>query len=344
MSRTGRTRAGRRALLVLVASASACWHASVPGVSGRVDVAPPGADAVELTYLGVGGWIFRRGGDLLVAAPLFSNPSFVRTGMAAIRSDTVAVDGGMAPYDVAAASAILVGHAHYDHLMDVPRVALRHAPAAVILGSRTVRNTLGTWSGVGERVVEVDSLAGDEHRPGTWVELSPGLRVLPLRSHHAAHFDGHTLYQGTTDEPRTGEPRWASEWLDGPTYAFLVDFLAADGTVSFRIYYQDAVAAPPRGFAPAEVVRERPVDVAIFVPATFDQVDWHPEAFVANLRPRWVVLGHWENFFVPPSSPTRSIMLTDLDHFRSRLRRVFSGESWLPEIGTLFRFPVAPGG
>ena len=85
---------------------------------------------------------------------------------------------------------------------------------------------------------------------------------------------------------------------------------------------------------------ERPVDVAILVPATFDQVDWDPEAFVLNLRPRWVLLGHWENFFVPPEEPTRSIMLTDLGHFQDRLARVFDGESWLPDLGTEFRFPV----
>jgi hypothetical protein len=315
-----------------------------PGISGSVDVAPTGAEVVEMTYLGVGGWIFRRGEDQVVAAPLFTNPSFLRTGLTGIRSDTAVVNEHMAPYDVSGAVAILAGHAHYDHLMDVPQVARRHAPRAVILGSATVKNTLGTWSGVADRVVLIDSLAGDQDHAGIWIDVSPRVRILPLRSHHAPHFDGYTLYQGTTDHPRATEPRWATEWLDGPTYAFLVDFLDPDGTVAFRIHYQDAVAAPPRGFAPDTLMDRRPVDVAVFVPATFDQVDWHPEAFVANLRPRWVLLGHWENFFVPPSSPTRSVMFTDLGHFQDRLHRVFAGESWLPEIGTVFRFPLAPKG
>lgn len=343
MTRRG-TPAARAALLAALLAASGtapgCWRAVTPDVRGVVDVAPAGAEAVRLTYLGVGGWIFRRGADVVVAAPLFSNPSFVRTGLAGIRSDSAAVDAGMAPYDVSGAAAILVGHAHYDHLMDVPRVARRHAPGAAILGSRVARNTLGTWSGVAERVVEVDSLAADVDDPGAWIALTPTLRVLPLRSHHAPHFDGYTLYQGTTDRPLAVEPGSAREWLDGPTYAFLVDFLDGAGGVAFRIYYQDAVAAPPRGFAPAALMAERPVDVAILVPATFDQVDWHPEAFVQNLSPRWVLLGHWENFFVPPSSPPRSIFLTDLGHFRSRLAHVFQGRSWLPGAGAAFRFPV----
>lgn len=333
-----------RAVVVLTAAVlptAACWHAAKPGVSGTVDIAPPGAtDVVRLTYLGVGGWIMERGDAQVVAAPLFSNPSFVRTGLAEIHSDTAAVNRHMAPYDVSDAEAILVGHAHYDHLMDVPQVARRWAPHATILGSRTVAYTLGTWSGVADRVRVVNDLAGDVDHPGQWIDVGRGVRVMALLSDHAPHFEGYTLYQGTRDRPLEEEPGLATEWLDGPTYAFLVDFLDPDGTVAFRIYYQDAVAAYPRGLAPEALMRERGVDVAILVPATFDQVDWAPEAFVQNLRPRWVLLGHWENFFVPPEKPTRSIMLTDIGHFQDRLSRVFDGESWLPDLGTEFTFPV----
>ena len=110
--------------------------------------------------------------DQVLTGPLFTNPSLLRTGLAAIHSDTVAVDRGLAPYDVSHAAAILVGHAHYDHLMDVPRVARHFAPRAVILGSTTVRNTLGTWSGLMDRVRVVDDSAGTVERDGpsgsTW--------------------------------------------------------------------------------------------------------------------------------------------------------------------------------
>lgn len=307
--------------MALLGSSVACWRATRPEVSGSVDLAPPGADAVTFTYLGVGGWIIERGDVQILAAPLFTNPSFLRTGITSIRSDTALVSSHMAPYDVSRARAILVGHAHYDHLMDVPQVARRHAPTARILGSETVRNTLGTWSGLMDRVDLLEEHAADQMNAGTWMDMGAGLRVLPLRSKHAPHFEGLTLYQGTTDEPFTSEPRWATEWLDGPTFAFLIDFLDPDGSVAFRVYYQDAVVQYPLGFAPQALMAERPVDVAIFVPATFDQVEWHPEAFVENLRPRWVLLGHWEDFFRPPDESTQSILLTDIGHFRDRLRK-----------------------
>jgi hypothetical protein len=142
------------------------------------------------------------------------------------------------------------------------------------------------------------------------------------------------------DEPRTEEPAWASEWLEGQTFSYIVDFMASADSVAFRVYYQDAVSPAPSGFAPDELIRERPVDVAILVPSTFDQVEWHPEAFIENLRPHWVLLGHWEDFFRPMEDDTKSIRLTDLSHFEGRLERVFDGEWWRPEKRTEFRFPV----
>ena len=222
--------------------------------------------------------------------------------------------------------------------MDVPRIALEHAPGARILGSRTVKNTLGTWSGIGERVDEVNDIAGDQKTVGTWLRYGPGVRIMALRSLHAPHFEGYTLYKGTRVRALNAEPRWATEWLDGTTHAYLVDFLNPDESVAFRIYYQDAVAPPPLGFAPESIIRERAVDVAILVPSTFDQVDWNPEAFVENLQPQRVLLGHWENFFSAPISPADP--LTNLAHFENRLERVFDGEWWKPELWTEFRFPT----
>jgi hypothetical protein len=244
----------------------------------------------------------------------------------------------MSRYDVSEAHVILVGHAHYDHLMDVPRVALEHAPRARILGSSTVKNTLGSWSGVGDRVDEVNDIAGDQSTVGTWLSYGPVVRIMALRSSHAPHFEGYTFFQGTRVRSLSSEPRWATEWLDGTTHAYLIDFLNADESVAFRIYYQDAVAPPPLGFAPEAVIRERPVDAAILVPATFDQVDWHPEAFVENLQPQRVLMGHWENFFSPPVSPADP--LSNFAHFENRLERVFDGEWWKPELWTEFRFPI----
>ncbi|MDX1494247.1 MAG: hypothetical protein R3253_09320, partial [Longimicrobiales bacterium] len=228
------------AILLVVAGVTGCGRLG-PGVKGLVDLAPPGSDSLRMVYLGTGGWIMEHGDDQILAAPLFSNPSFLRTGLWTIAADTAEIDRQMSPYDVSEARVILSGHAHYDHLMDVPRVALRHAPEARILGSATVAHTLGAWAGVSHRmdVVHDDEVA-DVETPGRWRRYGD-VRILPLRSHHAPHFDGYTLYQGTRDRPLEEEPTLATEWLDGHTLAFLIDFLDEEDAVAFRVYYQDAV-------------------------------------------------------------------------------------------------------
>jgi hypothetical protein len=335
-----------RASGALLASAllASCAGTSGPSVTGVVDVPKGGAaapkapgDVLRAVYLGTGGWILEYAGETVLAAPLFTNPGFLRAGLGPIRSDSAMVDAYMSRYDVSRALAILVGHAHYDHLMDVPSVARRHAPRARIVGSKTVALTLGTWSGVADRVDVVDDSAGDQETVGRWLRYGARVRVMALRSYHAAHFEGHILFHGARAAPLSKEPASAAEWVDGETYAYLIDFLARPDSIAYRVYYQDAVAPPPAGFAPDALVAEHPVDVAILVPSTFDQVDWHPEAFVDNLRPSYVILGHWEDFFLPMEGLARSIRLTDLGHFERRLERVFHGQWWRPDRWTELR-------
>src|SRR5690606_28832637 len=126
----------------------------------------------------------------------------------------------------------------------------------------------------------------------------------------------------------------------GETWAFLIDFLDADGGVAVRIYYQDATAAPPLGFAPEAIVAERAVDVAVLVPATFEELDWDPEALVRNLLPVGIVLGQWGDFIVPVDEEAVAVPFTGVREFERRLVWVFSGPVWRTDRFTDREFPV----
>ena len=134
------------------------------------------------------------------------------------------------------------------------------------------------------------------------------------------------------------EPRTADEWLAGRPLAYLIDLLNGDGSVGLRIYYQDAVAAAPYGFAPP-LSDGVGIDLALIVPATYAEVVWHPEALLGNLQPRHVILIHWENFFIAPSEPAEVVPFTLLPDFVLRLERALpEGTGWdLPRPGTQFR-------
>jgi len=291
---------------------------------------------VELTYLGVAGWILRHGDDAILTAPLFSNPSLFDVGLTPISADPDRIEAHLP--DVADVSAILVGHGHYDHLMDVPYIARNRAEQAIIYGNATSAYQLAPF-GLADRFRVVTEMAGSVETVGRWIEVSHGVRVMPLMSDHAPHLAGVTLYSGVRTRAMTHEPRSANQWLDGETLAFLIDFLNEDGSVGLRVYYQDAVPAPPFGMAPP-LDDGVGVDVAILVPATYAEVSWHPEALLENLRPRYVLLCHWEDFFEPPSRDPEPVPFTLLPDFVARLERSLpEGTGWaLPVAGARFLF------
>src|SRR5918997_6883763 len=100
-------------------------------------------DSVELTYLGVGGFVLRYGDQALMTGPSFTRRSLPAVfAHLSVRSDSAAVDRGMRRVDTAGVAAVLVGHSHYDHALDVPRVASRWAPRARVYGSGTLKNIL----------------------------------------------------------------------------------------------------------------------------------------------------------------------------------------------------------
>jgi L-ascorbate metabolism protein UlaG (beta-lactamase superfamily) len=304
----------------------------------------PGAP-IEVTYLGVGGWVVRRGASAVLFAPLFSNPSLFRTGLGTIEPDTLRIDRALAELDVdlGDVSLILSGHGHYDHAMDVPHVMERHAPRARLLANGTSAHQLAPW-GLGARITVVDDSAGDQRVAGRWITQGD-VRVMPFRSVHAPHFEGYTFFQGRRERDLIERPRTAQEWLDGETVSYLVDFMEG-GRVVFRMFYQDAVAAEPFGLVTDSLLDEsaggRSVDLAVLVPSTFSSVPWHPEATVDNVRPRHVLLGHWEDFFRPPSPEPERLFFEDFGHFLERLGRVLSAASrppagWhMPVAGTRF--------
>lgn len=75
---------------------------------------------VTLTYLGTAGWSIAQGSHTLLVDPYF-------TRVDVEDDDTVLLPNAdaIARYTPPRADGILVGHAHYDHLLDVPSIAKR---------------------------------------------------------------------------------------------------------------------------------------------------------------------------------------------------------------------------
>src|SRR5262245_49614919 len=82
-------------------------------------------DSVQVRFLGVDGFVFRHGTSSVLTAPLFSRKPVLPTFFAfRFVSDTATMTKALAAYheDLRDVQMVLVGHSHYDHLMDVPAI------------------------------------------------------------------------------------------------------------------------------------------------------------------------------------------------------------------------------
>jgi len=246
--------------------------------------------------------------------------------------------------------SILIGHAHYDHAMDLPYIMRTLAPQAKLYGSKTVKHLLGRTLGH-TRVddASADGGAADGEKPGRWFPNPEApVRFMPLRSNHAPHVLGFIKVVSWKSLDRDLEeaelPTVPAEWPEGETLAFLIDFLRADKSVEFRIYYQDAAAHPGKGVIPGLSPPDKvPVDVAILCVAGFSQVPENPQGILSNVMPRYVVGGHWEDFFLrSPDLPPKVAAGTSLAEFVRRTHKVVKVPLYVPEPGKKLFIPIEP--
>ena len=315
-----------------------CLSATLAGCAGSLaDLTPVSNDQLaceepapglplEIRYLGSGGHLIRRGSSAILTAPFFSNPNLFRVATSRISPDSARIDSAVEKIieeggrldDV---QAILVGHAHYDHLMDVPRVWREYAPQARIFGSLTVKHILRGFDVPDDQIETLNSIAASRWAAGRWVTLGD-LRFMAIESEHAPHAFGIKVYGGEVRKNLSHPPRRANGYKEGQTFAFLIDFLDPDGTVAFRIHYQDAASNTPLGYPPTLYGDDqRSVDVAIVCAASFKQVQGYPEGILRAVDARYVIVGHWENFFVSQEKPPRPVPMTDVAEFVARTER-----------------------
>jgi L-ascorbate metabolism protein UlaG (beta-lactamase superfamily) len=306
----------RRLAVLLLLAAGGCAgsiaHLDVRGgVVERACCPDMGDVPVELEYLGTGGWIIRRGDDAVMTAPFFSNPRLLRALFLPIRPAQELIREQMRTVKGREhVRIVLAGHAHYDHLFDV-ETALDELPAeARVYGGRTVTAL------VPRRSVDVTAQAGTRRMRGEWIRQG-NVRFLPIFSEHAAHVLGIKAMNGHYDKPRE-RPSFARHWKEGEPLAYVIDLLDKD-KVALRIYYDDSAHDAPYGYVDDETLREHRIDIAILCVASHGQTAAYPTRLVNDLKPRHVLLGHWEDFFLPYRRPERTVRGTDVPEFIDKL-------------------------
>ncbi|MFJ4348696.1 MBL fold metallo-hydrolase [Pseudomonas sp. NPDC089401] len=274
----------------------------------------------KIQYLGVGGWLMHWRGEGFMLAPSFSNPEglFKHWPPFWVAADKKRIDAYMRQLPACDVTLLLVGHGHYDHLLDVPWIMRRYAPNAEVYGSDTVVHILHAmkdptrkedahWTWVDpDRVKSAKGYmatvpgcngAPGPAKPGYWITSKGGaIRAMPIQSMHAPHVLGYTFGHGSYNEDLAEVPASVLSWKQGQSMAWLIDLLDEGGQPRYRIHFQDSAASAPCGIMPS-LPDSTQVDVEILSVGSWRKAANYPEQVLKAHNPRLVLLGHWENFF-----------------------------------------------
>lgn len=274
---------------------------------------------LRVTYFSVGCTLIERGGVAVLTDPFFTHLPLSTVAF----GDVVPNPRASAPYlrrfsDV---QAILVGHAHYDHVLDLPPVTGAVAPGARVLGSQTLKHVFANAK-LRRPVVAVNNYAASPTRPGTWLTLAGGrVRVLPIVSGHPNQYLCFHLYADKLKQDLNKAPSSAGDYQEGMTLAYLVDFMAPDGQTRLdRVYIQTSSTGYPAGFFPAGERDKHPVRLAVLAMDCANIKARGQRSIIDYIQPRNVLFCHWEDFFRPKSGTPYEVMKVDLPDLRRKLK------------------------
>lgn len=233
-------------------------------------------------WLGVGGIQLRWRGQPLLIDPFLTRPSLWQMLLKPLETDV-----SLVRREIAEASAILITHAHYDHLMDTPEI-VRQTNASVY-GSENVIKLLRAAGVPQENCYLIQS--GDRLNVGAFqIEVMEG-KHLPLP------FFSPTQLPATIPPPRR-------VWDYQMDRCF--SFFLSNTTPTILIWH----SVEAQGAVPAQILI---VDSEIPF-STFEQL-------VRRVKPGWVIPIHWDDFFLPLSAPLKPFF-RPLEKLTLRLGRI----------------------
>lgn len=310
----------------------------LPWVEAKEETLPsltPGQFVFRFT--GAGGFYLGDAGSAILVDPFLSNPGLWPVlSLQKLKTDTAMVDRYLPITEQI--SAVLVGHAHYDHALDIPYVFSKLSPNARLYGSETLTNMLAPQLSEARRI-NVEPHMAQDASGGEWLSVTPQLRVLPIASEHSPHVGRFIVANGKLQEALQQLPADSLDWIAGTTLSYLVDFLDAGGRVAYRVFVQTSSANPPKGLPPKTILDDGyPVNVAVICAANFTNVKDYPETLLGHLQPKQVVIVHWEKFWEPwVLNQATTLPGLDLDAFIARIRAAApQADVKLPQRGAQF--------
>lgn len=258
----------------------------------------PEGFTIHFRWLGAAGIELSYGSESLVSESLLIDPFFTRPPFWRLWFGRVASNPALIPASLPRCDHILVSHAHYDHLMDVPTIA--HRTQARVVGSSNTCALL--------RICGLNNAQILKARPGDKLELGRfNVEVLAARHSHAPGFSPGRV--GTDLQT----PLRLRDYVMDEDFSFLIQL------PGLRLLNWCGVGQGPAPQA----------DVLFLVPST---LPGFYESLLTSVQPRLIIPVHWDDIFRPLSKSIRPgfelprlawppLRRIDFDHFKQTVQR-----------------------
>ena len=258
---------------------------------------PTGRGPVKVTWLGTAGFAIEHEGTVVLIDPYLTRASLPRLIAAPLHCDRAAV-ARYAPK----ADAVVAGHTHFDHVLDVPSIA--RATGARVFGSRSCA-ALCRAEGVPEaKIVDVEGAMRGEP---VQAEVGPfTLRFIP--SVHSAFMLGRVPFPGDIADCEQ-VPLRAHRYRCGAVFG--VELRVAGKTL-YHLGSADLL----------DVRAPRDVDLLLMCVAGWTTTPRFTDRVMRAFTPRSILLSHWDDFLSPMSAGARMLPAMQLPRLVEGLTRV----------------------
>lgn len=265
-------------------------------------------ESLDLMYLGTAGWKITDGDLTVLVDPYISrvklgdgpgiSPEDTRASVS--RSDFFVSDTLLIDSLITRADYILVHHAHFDHLADVPYIARK--TGAKVVGTETTCNILRAYGIPDEKLYPVRG--GEDYQFESF-----SVRVIP--SIHSALNDKHYLDSRTyTEVPRA--PLRVSEFIEGGSLMFLV-----------RFSRHEVLTMGSMNFVERELEGLRPdILLAGVNQSQLGLYKYNERLLRVTNNPKVIIPTHWDNFRLPYGFSQKGAVTLKLLPFKEDVARL----------------------
>lgn len=253
---------------------------------------------VRVRWLGTAGFEISAGTHSILIDPYVTRAPFTDCVMRPLEPDLAEI-ARITPR----ADAIIVGHTHFDHALDVPAIARR--TGAMVFGSKSAVRLCRASLVPETRLVDVEREYGQSP-----VEAEVGPFKLRFAvSAHSRFLLGRVPFPGDIQDC-DHVPLRTEAYRCGAVFRVEIEVF---GRTIVHLGSAELVerTAPPKD-----------VDLLLMCVAGWQSSERFPERVARALDPRAILLSHWDNFFTPLDKPVQALPAMGVQKLTDRLLSV----------------------